>query len=158
MHHVRPGAPTSQLERGSVVMHPFVVGEIACGSLTHRASILELLRNLPAAAVAESEEVLGFIERHTLHGKGIGHIDVHLLASVTLTHGARLWTRDKRLQARLRNSAARTRTPLRIEFGHRFATPSCHPHDILTPGYRDSKSPFVGQRSRPDAHCLREKG
>ena len=87
------------LERGSVVMHPFVVGEIACGSLTHRASILELLRELPTAVIAESEEALGFIERHSLHGKGIGYVDIHLLASVALTQGARLWTRDKRLQA-----------------------------------------------------------
>ena len=87
------------LERGKVVMHPFVVGEIACGSLSHRASILELLGELPAAAVAENEEALGFIERHALHGKGIGYVDVHLLAAVALTPGARLWTRDKRLQA-----------------------------------------------------------
>lgn len=87
------------LERGSVVMHPFVVGEIACGSLTHRAPIIELLRELPAATVAEGDEVLGFIERHALHGKGIGYVDVHLLASVALTQGASLWTRDKRLQA-----------------------------------------------------------
>jgi predicted nucleic acid-binding protein len=99
--HLRSGDAqlAALLERGGVVMHPFVVGEIACGSLTHRASILELLRELPAASVAESEEVLGFIERHALHGKGIGYVDVHLLASVALTQGARLWTRDKRLQA-----------------------------------------------------------
>jgi len=85
------------LDRGAVVMHPFVVGEIACGSLTDRSSILELLQDLPTAVVAESEEVLGFIERHGLHGKGIGYVDVHLLASVALTQDARLWTRDKRL-------------------------------------------------------------
>lgn len=99
--HLRSGDAhlADLLERGKVVMHPFVVGEIACGSLTHRASILELLRQLPAAAVAESEEVLGFIERHSLHGKGIGYVDVHLLAAVALTQGASLWTRDKSLQA-----------------------------------------------------------
>jgi predicted nucleic acid-binding protein len=51
------------------------------------------------AVVADSDEVLGFIERHKLHGKGIGYVDVHLLASVALTDGARLWTRDKRLSA-----------------------------------------------------------
>jgi len=86
------------LERGAVLMHPFVVGEIACGSLTDRSSILELLGDLPAAVVAEGEEVLAFIERHVLHGKGIGYVDVHLLASVALTEGAILWTRDKRLR------------------------------------------------------------
>ena len=85
------------LERGAVVMHPFVVGEIACGNLSDRSSILELLRDLPAAVVAEGEEVLGFIERHRLHGKGIGYVDVHLLASALLTKRASLWTRDKRL-------------------------------------------------------------
>jgi predicted nucleic acid-binding protein len=87
------------LERGGVVMHPFVIGEIACGSLADRSSILELLQDLPAAVVADNDEVLGFIERLGLHGKGIGYVDVHLLASVKLTDGARLWTRDKRLRA-----------------------------------------------------------
>lgn len=85
------------LERSAVVMHPFVVGEIACGSLRDRASILELLQDLPRAVVADSDEVLGFIERHVLHGKGIGYVDVHLLASVALTEGARVWTRDTKL-------------------------------------------------------------
>jgi predicted nucleic acid-binding protein len=86
------------LQRGTVLMHPFVVGEIACGSLNDRSSILELLEDLPAAVVAEGVEVLAFIEHHALHGKGIGYIDVHLLASVALTEGASLWTRDKRLR------------------------------------------------------------
>lgn len=80
-------------------MHPFVVGEIACGHLSDRASVLELLQDLPAASVAESEEVLGLIERHGLYGKGIGYVDVHLLASVALTGSTTLWTRDKRLHA-----------------------------------------------------------
>lgn len=80
-------------------MHPFVVGEIACGSLTHRAASLDLLRELPAAAVADSDEVLGLIERRALHGEGIGYVDVHLLASAALTQGAVPWTRDKRLHA-----------------------------------------------------------
>jgi hypothetical protein len=87
------------LEGSGVVMHPFVVGEIACANLADRPLILELLQALPTAVVADHDEALGFIERHGLFGKGIGHIDVHLLASVTLTHGARLWTRDKRLHA-----------------------------------------------------------
>ncbi len=87
------------LERGTVVMHPFVVGELACGDLSDRAAILELLQDLPAAVTADSDEVLGFIERHGLYGKGIGYVDVHLLASVALTDGSKLWTRDKRLRA-----------------------------------------------------------
>lgn len=87
------------LERGGAAMHPFVVGEIACGSLARRAAVLELLQDLPAAVVAEHHEVLGFIERHRLHNKGIGYVDVHLLMSTALTHGATLWTRDLRLRA-----------------------------------------------------------
>ena len=99
--HLRRGDPrlVDLLERSVVIMHPFVVGEIACGSLHDRVSILELLQDLPAAVVAQDAEVLGFIERQVLHGKGIGYVDVHLLASVALTDGAKLWTRDKRLQA-----------------------------------------------------------
>ena len=98
--HLRSGDAqlVDLLERGAVLMHPFVVGEIACGSLSDRSSTLELLEDLPAAVVAEGEEVLAFIERHVLHGKGIGYVDVHLLASVVLTEGASLWTRDKRLR------------------------------------------------------------
>ena len=86
------------LERSAVVMHPFVVGEIACGTLRDRESILELLQDLPTAVLASPDEALTFIDRHGLHGKGIGYVDVHLLASVALTPGARLWTRDTRLR------------------------------------------------------------
>jgi predicted nucleic acid-binding protein len=98
--HLRRGDPglVELLERSAVVMHPLVVGEIACGSLRDRKSLLELLQDLPAAVVATDNEVLQFIERHALHGKGIGHVDVHLLASVALTAGAKLWTRDQKLR------------------------------------------------------------
>ena len=87
------------LARSVVLMHPFVVGEIACGSLADRAAVLGLLQGLPAAVVAEPPEVLGVIERHRLHGRGIGYVDVHLLAAAALTPGARLWTRDQRLHS-----------------------------------------------------------
>lgn len=87
------------LERSLVAMHPFVMGEIACGSLSDRAVVLELLQELPTVVVADNDEAFGFIERHRLYGKGIGYVDVHLLASVALTQGATLWTRDKRLHA-----------------------------------------------------------
>lgn len=87
------------LERSSILMHPFVVGEIACGSLADRATILELLQDLPAAIVADNGEALRFIDRYGLQGKGIGFVDVHLLASVALTQGAKLWTRDRKLHA-----------------------------------------------------------
>lgn len=84
------------LERNDVVMHPFIVGEIACGSLTNRTVTLELLQQLPMSVVAEYEEVLGYVEHQELHGKGIGYVDVHLLASAVIEN-ARIWTLDKRL-------------------------------------------------------------
>ena len=98
--HLRRGDArlAALLESASVLVHPFILGEIACGSLANRKMVLELLQDLPMAAAADADEVLGFIERHKLHGKGIGYVDVHLLASVALT-GAKLWTRDKRLRA-----------------------------------------------------------
>jgi predicted nucleic acid-binding protein len=93
------------LDRGRVLGHPFVVGELATGGLRQREIILQALRGLPRATVAHDSEVLDFIERETLFGSGLGYIDVHLLAAVRLTSGALLWTRDKRLQVVARRMA-----------------------------------------------------
>jgi predicted nucleic acid-binding protein len=84
------------LDNGKVACHPFIVGELACGNLKNRATILSLLEALPMAFLAEHEEVPAFIENHDLMGKGLGYVDVHLLASAVLT-GLPLWTRDKNL-------------------------------------------------------------
>ncbi len=78
-------------------MHPFVLGELACGNLKNRSEALKLLGDLPAAPTATDPEVLAFIEHRALMGRGIGYIDVHLLASVALAGDVRLWTRDKNL-------------------------------------------------------------
>jgi predicted nucleic acid-binding protein len=86
------------LERGQVLIHPFVIGELALGNLRRRIDLLADLQDLPQARVASDHEVLRFIERHELFGLGVGYVDVHLLAAVRLTLGASLWTRDKRLQ------------------------------------------------------------
>jgi predicted nucleic acid-binding protein len=75
------------------------VGELACGNLGNRAEVLALLGNLPRTTVATDEETLFFIERHALMGRGIGYVDAHLLAAVSLGADTRLWTRDKRLLA-----------------------------------------------------------
>ena len=80
----------------AVLCHPFVVGELACGTLNRRSEILGLLRQLPQAPVVEQDEVLAFVDAHTLMGSGLGWVDVHLLASATLA-GERVWTRDRRL-------------------------------------------------------------
>ena len=99
--HLRDGAPAlaAALEQGSVLMHPFVLGELACGNLKNRGEVLRLLVELPAAPMATDPEALDYIERRALMGRGIGYLDVHLLASVALAGTARLWTRDKRLAA-----------------------------------------------------------
>ena len=87
----------AQLTRGRVLMHPFVLGELACGNLPNRRELLDLFRGLPIAPVATDDEAMGYIDAHELMGRGIGFIDVHLLASVALAETARIWTRDQRL-------------------------------------------------------------
>ena len=81
-----------QTTEGQVLCHPFIVGELACGNLRHRYEI----QALPQAIPAKHEEVLQFIENYRLMGKGLGYVDVHLLASVILTRVS-LWTLDKKL-------------------------------------------------------------
>ena len=81
---------------GEVACHPFVIGELACGSLRNRRQILELLQALPSLPKVEDDEILLFIEQRNLVRRGLGLIDVHLLASAALA-GASLWTLDTRL-------------------------------------------------------------
>ncbi|MBA4159458.1 MAG: type II toxin-antitoxin system VapC family toxin [Gemmatimonadetes bacterium] len=99
--HLRAGDPVLAvaLDGGRVLMHPFVMGELACGNLHNRREVLELLGALPPAPIATNAETLGFIEQRTLMGRGIGYIDVHLLASVSIAGTAQLWSRDRRLAA-----------------------------------------------------------
>jgi predicted nucleic acid-binding protein len=96
--HLRKSDPRLQqaLLDDQILMHPFVLGELACGSLHRRASILSDLGQLPLAISARHEEVLELLERHRLYAKGIGWVDAHLLASAALTR-CRLWTHDPRL-------------------------------------------------------------
>ena len=96
--HLRAGSMglESLLDEGQVVCHPFIIGELACGNLRNRSEILSLLQALPVVIHAEHEEVMQFIENYNLMGKGLGYIDVHLLASAILTK-VPLWTLDKKL-------------------------------------------------------------
>ncbi|MDE0354909.1 MAG: type II toxin-antitoxin system VapC family toxin [Deltaproteobacteria bacterium] len=87
------------LDTDQALIHPFVIGELACGNLARRQEILAMLQDLPALPAAEDSEVLYFIGRNQLMGRGIGYIDMHLLAAAALAPPARLWTRDKRLGA-----------------------------------------------------------
>ena len=85
------------LQQGQILVHPFVVGELALGNLRERRVLLDALAQMPAAVLARDEEVLSLIEGRRLYGLGVGYIDAHLLASAMLTAGARLWTLDQRL-------------------------------------------------------------
>ena len=84
------------LNEGMVVMHPFVLGELACGNLKNRAALLTNLEALPAALPASDEEVLRLIEDRKLWGRGIGWVDAHLLASALVSECA-FWTADGKL-------------------------------------------------------------
>jgi predicted nucleic acid-binding protein len=97
-HLRRESVALSGLLRSSrVVMHPLVLGELACGNLNNRSELLKLWSGLGSMPTVNHEETLFFIEKNKLMGKGIGYIDVQLLASVALDTGTKLWTRDKRL-------------------------------------------------------------
>ena len=86
VEHLRRGEPRLEalLGEAEVLCHPFVVGELACGHLRNRHQILELLTALPSLVNAGDDEVLEFVGRNRLYGKGLGLIDVHLLASCVL--------------------------------------------------------------------------
>ena len=88
---------TELLTAKQVRCHPYVLGEVALGLLGPKRTLLNLLQRVRSADVASTGEVLDFIGSEKLHGKGIGYVDAHLLASCRLMTGSRLWTRDKRL-------------------------------------------------------------
>ncbi len=86
------------LDAGRVVCHPWVIAELACGTPPDRRVVLDSLADLPGTPVATIAEILGFIERHRLHGRGCGLVDIGLLAAVRLAERpTRLWTLDRRL-------------------------------------------------------------
>ncbi len=98
--HLRQGS--RQLEKllmdAEVMCHPFITGELACGNLKNRNEIISLLQALPTAPTIDFDELLFFIDRNHLMGKGVGFVDVHLLASAQLA-GVPLWTADKKLKS-----------------------------------------------------------
>jgi hypothetical protein len=98
------------LARHEVIVHPFVIGEVALGSIRNRNAIIASLEELPSAELATDDEVLRLIEQHRLYGRGIGYVDAHLLAATRLTPATALWTRDRRL----RDIAAKLRLAARL--------------------------------------------
>lgn len=99
MDHFRHGNDTliRLLDLDLVLVHPLIIGELACGTPPSRARTLTDLASLQSARQASADEVLTFIDREHLFGLGCGIVDMHLLASTLITQGARLWTLDKRL-------------------------------------------------------------
>lgn len=89
----------SLLEDLQVVVHPFITGELACGDIEDRASVISDIRQLPQLPVASDDEVLMFIEKQKLMATGVGYIDAHLLASAKLSGTTHVWTLDKKLAA-----------------------------------------------------------
>ena len=114
IHHLRRSDPQlrAALEANQICIHPMVVGELACGNVRNR-TILAHLQLLPHATIATHDEALAMIEQHKLMGRGVGFVDVHLLASAKLSN-ASLWTRDVRLAA------------IAVEFGISSAVSGLH--------------------------------
>lgn len=96
--HIRRSDPdlVELLGRGNVLMHPFVIEELACGHLPNRQVFLQRMHELPAVPIASHREVLALLANRKLFGTGLGSVDVHLLAS-TMLAGAKIWSRDKAL-------------------------------------------------------------
>jgi predicted nucleic acid-binding protein len=104
IRHFREGYPAlaDQLSEGRVLMHPFVIGELACGNLKNRSAVLSDLHALPRANSASNAEVQHLVEYRKLWGRGLGWVDVHLLASAVLSDCG-FWTLDKGLREVARN-------------------------------------------------------
>jgi predicted nucleic acid-binding protein len=111
--HLRSGSPQMRrlLGQGQILIHPFVIAELALGSLGDRTRTLALLDRLPQVQVAQLSEVRALIEARTLYALGIGVVDAHLIASVLISAPALLWTRDKRLRLVAENMALHANLP-----------------------------------------------
>jgi predicted nucleic acid-binding protein len=98
--HLRSGNKEmrTHLDQGQIVIHPFIIAELALGSLRQRTKTLALLDFLPQVRVAQLSEVRLTIEARGLYSLGIGLTDAHLIASVFINPSTLLWTRDRRLR------------------------------------------------------------
>jgi predicted nucleic acid-binding protein len=99
------------LNRGQIVIHPFVVAELALGSIKDRAKTLALLDLLPQARIAQLNELRLTIESRRLYSVGIGFTDAHLIASVLIDSPTLLWARDKKLRKVAENLGIHTSLP-----------------------------------------------
>lgn len=97
--HLREGSTDlgALLNEAAVVCHPFILGELACGTISNREELLSLMRALPMTPVISVDEILFFIDRNNLSGKGLGLVDMQLLASAVMAD-VLFWTSDRRLK------------------------------------------------------------
>ena len=115
VEHLRKGEASLKelLERNMALTHPCVIGELACGAIANRPRILKDLTALPRATPATNDEALHLIQERRLWGRGIGWVDVQLLASALLSN-CRLWTLDEKLNLAAREAGVR---PFRAKGG-----------------------------------------
>lgn len=99
VEHFNRGEPSLEqlIKEQRVLCHPLVIGELACGHLPKRDTTLNFLEELPSAVQAAHDDAMQLLERNRLMGRGIGYIDLHLLASTVVTGRIRLWSLDRRL-------------------------------------------------------------
>jgi predicted nucleic acid-binding protein len=111
--HLRSGSKDMRrrLDQGQIVIHPFIVAELALGSLKERTKTLALLDLLPHVRVARLNELRLAIEARRLYNLGIGLTDAHLIASVLIDAPTLLWTRDKRLRQAAENLGIHANLP-----------------------------------------------
>lgn len=104
INHLRRGDKnfSSVLSEEMVLTHPFIIGELALGQIRNRRQFLHDLSLLPQAALARDSEVMAWVEKNRMYGKGIGWVDAHLLVSSLLSH-ADLWTEDSALKRAARS-------------------------------------------------------
>jgi predicted nucleic acid-binding protein len=87
-----------QLNQRNIAIHPFIVAELALGSLGNREKTLRMLERIPQVKLAQLGEVRRMIEMHEFFSRAIGLTDAHLVASALITPSTQLWTRDRRLR------------------------------------------------------------
>ena len=97
--HFRHGNSRLQklLKQSRIVSHPFIIGELACGNISNGTEIISLIQSLPMLDAVEHEELLLFIVHNKMMGRGLGFVDVHLMAAAMLA-GIPIWTQDKKLK------------------------------------------------------------
>lgn len=94
----KPNAHVKELSvQRRMVCHPFVAGELAAGSLHVRHRMILMLRNLPQLQPVNDSEFYAFLEQHEVNGRGMGFIDIHLLAAASSAGNVRVWTKDRRM-------------------------------------------------------------